>query len=286
MKNKDFIAFILTHGRPDKVVTYKSLKRHGYTGPICVLVDNEDKTIEEHRKLYGDQVYVFDKKAMAEETDAGDNFTHRKAIVYARNACFKVAEELGYKYFIQLDDDYTDFRYKSAGNNEYIHKADIKNLDDVFDALLDFYKSIPATSIAMAQGGDFIGGANGSLAKEAHMKRKCMNTWICSTERPFKFFGRMNEDVSTYTCEGLRGHLFLQVPNLAIQQLPTQQTAGGMTELYLSSGTYVKSFYTVLYAPSCTIISEIGSTHRRIHHNIKWNNACPKIIDEKWRRAA
>ncbi|MEB3209564.1 MAG: hypothetical protein VKK63_11715, partial [Synechococcus sp.] len=79
MKNKDFIAFILTHGRPDKVVTYKSLKRHGYTGPICVLIDNEDKTIEEHRKLYGDQVYVFDKKAMAEETDAGDNFSHRKA---------------------------------------------------------------------------------------------------------------------------------------------------------------------------------------------------------------
>ncbi|HHV0077680.1 hypothetical protein [Escherichia coli] len=27
----DFCAFILTHGRPDKVLTYRTLRRAGYT---------------------------------------------------------------------------------------------------------------------------------------------------------------------------------------------------------------------------------------------------------------
>ena len=29
-----------------------------------------------------------------------------RAIVYARNACFDLAKDLGITYFIQLDDDY------------------------------------------------------------------------------------------------------------------------------------------------------------------------------------
>lgn len=33
----DFCAFILTHGRPDKVLTYRTLRRAGYTGNgFCV----------------------------------------------------------------------------------------------------------------------------------------------------------------------------------------------------------------------------------------------------------
>lgn len=283
MRNKDFIAMILTHGRPDKVHTYNSLKKQGYTGPICVLVDNEDKTIEEHRKKFGEQLYVFDKKKVAQWVDAGDNHQHRSAIVYARNACFEVARKLGYRYFMQLDDDYTRFTYKAGAEYEYTQKP-IKSLDSVIDALLDFYKKSNATSIAMAQGGEFIGGAKSSVGRALWLKRKCMNTWICDTEKPFKFFGRMNEDVSTYTCEGRRGHLFMQVSNVEISQKPTQSTAGGMTELYLRAGTYTKSFYTILYAPSCTKITEMGATKRRLHHNIQWNNTAPKLLHEKWRK--
>ncbi|MEW3551668.1 hypothetical protein MZV21_26770 [Escherichia coli] len=35
----DFCAFILTHGRPDKVLTYRTLRRAGYTGKIFIVVD-------------------------------------------------------------------------------------------------------------------------------------------------------------------------------------------------------------------------------------------------------
>lgn len=283
--NKDFCAFILTHGRPDKVITYNSLKRAGYTGKIYLIIDNEDKTADRYYDNFGkENVIMFNKELIAETFDEFDNFGDRRAIVYARNFCFEAAKKLGYKYFIQLDDDYTDFRYKYNGNYEYGDKINPKNLDKIFYYLLKYYKSINAKSIAIAQGGDFIGGKNGQLAKVLKPKRKCMNTFICSTDRPFKFIGRINEDVNTYTTLQSRGNLFLTIPNLAINQLMTQTNSGGMADMYLDSGTYIKSFYTLITAPNSTKIRTMGSKNKRLHHSVTWKNAVPVIIREKYKK--
>ena len=32
------------------------------------------------------------------------------------------------------------------------------------------------------------------------------------------------------------------------------------------TGTYVKSFYSVMYAPSCVKISTLGTSNKRIHY--------------------
>lgn len=283
MKNKDFAVFILTHGRPLKVHTYNSLLKHGYTGDIYIIIDNEDSQAEAYKQAYGNKVIVFDKKAISETFDEGDNFEDRRAIVYARNACFGIAKKLGIKYFMQFDDDYTAFSYRFTSKGEYLHRP-IKNLDVIFDAMLEYYKSINVKSIAMAQCGDFIGGENGSFGKGKKIFRKCMNTFLCSVDRPFQFVGRINEDVNTYTNVQSRGNVFLTFSNLAINQLATQSNSGGMTELYLDSGTYIKSFYTVMYSPSCCKIIPMGETHRRLHHRISWKNAVPVIINESFKK--
>lgn len=49
------------------------------------------------------------------------------------------------------------------------------------------------------------------------------------------------------------------------------------------SGTYVKSFYSVIFAPSCVSIAMMGDKHKRIHHNISWDNCVPKILNEKYK---
>ncbi|MFT4169920.1 MAG: hypothetical protein QM653_12455 [Dysgonomonas sp.] len=283
MKNKDFAVFILTHGRPLKVHTYNSLLKHGYTGDIYIIIDNEDSQAEAYKQAYGNKVIVFHKKAISETFDEGDNFEDRRAIVYARNACFGIAKKLGIKYFMQFDDDYTAFSYRFTSKGEYLHRP-IKNLDVIFDAMLEYYKSINVKSIAMAQCGDFIGGENGSFGKGKKIFRKCMNTFLCSVDRPFQFVGRINEDVNTYTNVQSRGNVFLTFSNLAINQLATQSNSGGMTELYLDSGTYIKSFYTVMYSPSCCKIIPMGETHRRLHHRISWKNAVPVIINESFKK--
>ncbi|QIK58827.1 hypothetical protein G7050_02800 [Dysgonomonas sp. HDW5A] len=283
MKNKDFAVFILTHGRPTKVHTYSSLLKCGYTGRIYIVIDNEDIQAEAYKQAYGDKVIVFDKKAISDTFDEGDNFEDRRAIVYARNACFEIAKNLGIKYFMQLDDDYTAFSYRFTSKGKYLHRS-MKNIDVIFDAMLDYYKTINVKSIAMAQSGDFIGGENGQFGKGRKLFRKCMNTFLCSTDRPFQFVGRINEDVNTYTNVQSRGNVFLTLSNIAINQLSTQSNSGGMTELYLDSGTYVKSFYTVMYAPSCCKIVPMGETHRRLHHRISWKNAVPVIINESHKK--
>lgn len=275
----NFCVFILTHGRPDRVYTYNTLKSHGYSGKIYLVIDNEDKSEKEYIERYGKEVIKFNKVEASKRFDNGDNFNDRRAIVYARNECFEIAKKIGVKYFLQLDDDYTNFVYKFDENMAY-KESRIFNLDCVFECMLKYYKSIDAITIAMAQNGDFIGGKNGSFAKNIKPRRKCMNTFFCSTERPFSFVGRINEDVNTYTSEGGRGKLLLTIPNVAIIQKQTQSNSGGMTDLYLDSGTYIKSFYSVMYSPSCVKVSEMGDKHKRLHHRVRWNNAVPVILDE------
>ena len=285
MGQNKFGAFILTHGRPDKVVTYQSLRKQGYTGPIWIVVDNEDKTIGQYRDRFGDQVIVFDKAAVAARIDAGHNFADRRAVIYARNASFDIAEQLGLDYFLQLDDDYERFLFKFSAGLEWKELL-VKNLDRLFDTVLTYYQDIPALSIALAQNGDFIGGGVGTNASKIWLKRKAMNTFFCATKRPFQFMGRVNEDVNTYTWRGHVGSLFFTVMQVSLIQSRTQQTAGGMSEMYLAEGTYRKSFYTILYAPSCVSIGEIGYKHRRIHHMIDWDKAVPRIVREELRKVA
>ncbi len=284
-KMDNFCAFILTHGRPDNVITLHSIRKHGYTGKIYLVVDDQDKTLPQYQEKYGDQVLVFSKEEISTTFDEGDNFDDRRVIVYARNACFKLAEQVGCKYFIQLDDDYTQLRYRFTDEGFYKNRG-IKNLDAIWRYMLDYYKAIPALSIAMSQGGDFIGGSQGYNAKSIKTRRKAMNSFICSTERPFKFIGRINEDVNTYTTLAHTGALFLTILAVDLNQKETQSNAGGMTDIYQDGGTYRKSFYSVMYSPSSVKITLMGNTAegKRIHHRVKWKNAAPMIINSQYQR--
>lgn len=283
MKNKDFCVFILTHGRPDNICTIKALQECGYTGKTYLVIDNEDKTAQQYYDKFGkENVIMFDKKYIASITDEFDNFQDRRAIIYARNACFEIAKELGITYFLQLDDDYNSFDYRLYLDSPIVKK--IKNLDGVFDDTLDFFKNTSVTSVAYAQGGDFIGGIDNGKELFRFSQRKAMNTFFCSTKKPFKFVGRINEDVNTYTSAQSKGEVFLTIQNISITQKSTQKNKGGMTDLYLQSGTYVKSFYTIMCAPSSTSIKLMQAKHARIHHSIDWQVAVPCIVEEKYKK--
>lgn len=282
MGDKDYCVFILTHGRPDNVLTYKTLLKCGYVGKVYFVVDNEDKTIETYIKNFGiENVKVFDKRSMADKIDEANNFNNRKVIVHARNYCFELANELGYKYFIQLDDDYYEFIYKFSDTNGQVLSKDINK---IFDLMFAFYKSTSALSICFAQTGDFIGGVDNGKGVYRFSKRKCMNSFFCSTERPFMFIGSINEDVNTYTTLAGTGGLFLTIPVFAINQKDSQTQKSGMSDIYKLQGTYIKSFTTVLMQPSNVSISIMNASHKRIHHSIKWINTTPMIIDEKYKK--
>lgn len=111
-----------------------------------------------------------------------------------------------------------------------------------------------------------------------------MNSFICSTERPIKFRGRMSEGVNTYISEGNRGTLTLTANRAGLVQTATQVSAGGVTELYKACGTYVKSLYSIMYVPSAVKVGMMHSSRPRIHHTINWNNCVPKIIRQELKK--
>ena len=275
----ELVVFILTHGRPHSVHTYKTLRSHGYTGKIILVVDDEDEQLDEYIENF-DEVETFSKTEVAKEFDEGDNFEDRRAIVYARNACFNIAKRKGHKYFVQMDDDYTRFEYRVYTTDKQEPSA-IRSLDSVLLCILNFYKKTSFASLAIAQGGDFIGGKNNRMAKRPTLFRKCMNSFLCSTDRPFQFVGRINEDVNTYVREQSKGLLMGTIPFASLVQKTTQSNKGGMTDLYMDSGTYVKSFYTVMMSPASCYIQPMGDKHLRLHHHVKWDNAVPKIISQR-----
>tara|TARA_R110000824_G_scaffold219869_1_gene406879 strand:+ start:437 stop:1306 length:870 start_codon:yes stop_codon:yes gene_type:complete len=281
---EDFCAFILTHGRPDKVITYRTLRTHGYTGKIFIVIDDEDEDGEEYKRIYGDDVLVFSKDEVGRYTDQFDNFSDRRTVLWARNACWDLAKQMGYRYFIQLDDDYVYWAYRRMGRGhqfsvsvvEEYHQWEIRNLDPVFGALIRLIETTPIKTVALSQGGD-----HGSMESNGlRFIRKAMNSFVCDTQKPFLFRGRINEDVNTYVSLGRTGDLFFTDKRLQLGQLQTQANTGGMTEVYLDSGTYVKSFYTVMVAPSCTTIGLMGRLNKRLHHKINWRKAVPLIVPE------
>ena len=283
MRN-DFVAFILTHGRPEKVYTIEALRNAGYTGRIVLVIDNEDKTADQYYEKFGrEDVVMFDKLKKSKEFDTIDIGRDRRAIVYARNACFDIAKDLGYKYFLELDDDYTNFRQRFIKDNGQFGSWYLKDFDAVVDCMLEFLETSGALTVAFAQTGDFIGGSGSKVFKDK-LARKAMNSFFCKTENKFDFIGRINEDVNTYVNLGSKGNLFFTVSDMSLDQTQTQANSGGMTELYLNAGTYVKSFFTVISNPSSVKLYTVGSSHKRIHHSINWEHAVPKIISSHYKK--
>lgn len=287
---KDFAALILTHKRPHKQLTVKSLRDNGYTGDIFFVVDNEDPTREELESLYPGQVVVFDKQAARAITDDADNTGKGLGVVYARNMCHQIARDLGLQYFIELDDDYNGWMLRFNSRLEYGYWR--APLDDVFEAMIDWLATDERIlSVALSQGGDHIGGSSNTLIDRGpSARRKVMNSFICNVDRPFKFYGRINEDATAYVTLGRKGALFFTPFQAQLNQLITQTNPGGLTEIYLDAGTYVKSFYSVMWEPSCVKISAMGSPTKnneamwRIHHSVQWRYAVPKLLSGRYRK--
>lgn len=279
MRN-DFAVIIPTHGRHDRVFTIDSLRKSGYTGNFYLLCDDEDKQLDKYKTKYGDKVMVFSKDDYKGKFDKMDNFGNKACVVYARNAMWDIAKKIGLKYFAVADDDYTAFEYRITSEGGYYSKR-IKNINDVFNSYTDFLITSKVDTVCFAQGGDYIGGKEcTNIVNGFKVFRKMMNLYFFDVDKPIEFKGTINEDLTSSVTEGRIGRIILTSLMNSIVQRETQAQAGGLTEIYLELGTYVKSFYSVIAAPSCVKVALMGRTQTRIHHQVTWKNAVPKIIRE------
>ena len=282
----DFCIFILSHNRAGNVATANCLDRYNYTGDWYIVIDDEDD-IDPYTAEYDEETIIYlDNDGALPETDRGDNFEKHDTPLYTRNQLWDLADDLDYEYFMMLDDDYTNFQYRFNQHFEY-DPITTDDLDAYIEPAIEYLETSGVDTLCMTQGGDYIGGSESQMAQAVQTKRKAMNTFLCKTDRPFKFRGTMNDDVNTYVRAAQYGKLFLTANLMSIEQGSTQQNEGGITDLYKAEGTYMKSFYTILYAPSCTSLRELsGRSAERIHHSISWRNAVPKIVPESAKNEA
>lgn len=282
MVDENFAVFILTHGRAENVITLKALEKAGYSGKTYLVIDDEDEQEDLYREKYGEQVIQFCKKEAAKRTDVMTPSRKRNAVVFARNECWNIAKQLGLTHFCVLDDDYKNFgiRYIDDGK---LKEAKISEIDSIFTALIEFLDNSGAITVCMAQGGDYIGGADGGFFRKG-LSRKAMNVWFMRTNRPFQYMGLTNEDTNMYVTLGGIGKLMFTVTNISVNQIQTQDNPGGLTDIYKQDGTFIKSFYSVMCRPDCVKVAAMGDHYMRMHHNVEWDYCVPKIINEKWRK--
>lgn len=273
-------------------LTWSTLDRFGSEAKRFIVCSDDDVTIPEYKKLFGEEnVYVFNRDQIASEMnlEMGDCYQSiRKSIIWSRNAQFKVAKENGYRYFLSLDDDTTTFAIRYEENGQLRRNARIPygRFDELCEAYFRLLDSAPFLScVAFSQGGDYIGGLDSGLWKKQY-RFKAMNSLFCDTEKQFKFMGRVNEDVNAYVVNGNHGKISLTLAGAMLDQLQTQKVSGGMTDLYRSFGTWLKSIYSVLFAPSVVTINTMGNKHKsfRIHHRVNWKYCPPRIISSKYRK--
>ena len=93
--------FVLSHNSANKCQTYDYLRNHGIKENVYVAIDADDKEKEQYLNKYPEKhVLIFDKKDYSNI----DTFTNRIKMghcVYARNACYDLAEAMGFRYFIR-----------------------------------------------------------------------------------------------------------------------------------------------------------------------------------------
>lgn len=278
----NYAIFIPTYKRPDNVITYRVLRKANYDGKIYLIVGDDDPTLEDYKRKYGDEVIVFSKEKTRPSVDMLDNFGKMNCVVYARNAMFDIAKELGLDYFIVLDDDYKELVFRRVFG-EKLRGFNILNINEVIKASVQYLEETKVLDcFAWSQMGDFIGGAD--TFPKISGKRKIMNAFIFKTNNRIRFNGSINEDLNASVYEGQRGKCFFTINDVSVNQIDTQQNKGGLTDIYLDVGTYVKSFYSVIVAPNCVKIHTMGDNALRLHHRVDWNLCCPKIISDKHKK--
>ena len=279
------VIYILSHNRPANIPTINALKRSNSKLKQYIVIDDTDPQIQQYKRLY-DNLVIFNKKEISKLVDTVDNFHIYGTPLYARRYVWEHAKNNGIDCFIMLDDDYHYFCFKYPYNG-ILKELVIQDIDKLFYKFFEL--NLPNLYLSFSQNGDYIGGKHNSLITKG-FKFKIMNCFFCFTDKMIPFKGTFNDDVNASLNLGLRGDIPLTIGGYSLHQENTQQFDGGMTDIYIEYGTYVKSFQSIIIHPTGVKIHLFtGSRHNeqkhyRIHHKLFKNKIYPKILNEKYKK--
>lgn len=272
-----FAIFILTNGRPNHQYTLEFLRK-SFKGDVFLICDNEDKTLKEYQKNYGEQVIVFDKNEWVSKSDPMDNFKSKNSVLYARNAVFEIAKNMGYEYFVMVDDDVTGLSFRYEKDGKLVGKP-VKDFSKVSSVILETMDNTGTDFFSFGMDKIYIGGlANNQYQKKIIDKVYCFI--FCRTEQQHFYKGIMNEDEIHNVLSMSVGTLVKSLTLIQIQYKPIgPENIGGNSETYKENGyySYTRNFYPIIACP----FLEVKQNSKGFIFGADRNLYTPKILSEE-----
>lgn len=280
MDNIKFAVFIPTHGRADCQLTYKLLRKSGYTGKIFLVVDDEDKELWKYKKRYSDILLVFNKKEWESRTDTATNKRGLKSVVFARKFIEEKAKEMGYDFILVPDDDISRLSYRYVKNGEFKSKS-VNKADRLFEKVVNFINNGNIAILGFGWDAGYIGGANGKFKKGLIQGRSC-EIIFRNLKIPVNYRSVINEDMIVNIETSMKGHPVFELTKVSCNVPKRGTNEGGNNGLYKTyKSEYAIQFYSVMHFPSCCYMK---MKKGKIQLCTNWKNAIPKILSESYKR--
>ena len=270
------VIFIISHKRI-QCSTAHAIQSAGYSGEWYIVADDMDDT--EYEKAYGeDRIIRFSKDEYYEKIDTADNFRKYGASVYARVACYDIAERLGADCFGCFDDDLKGFYIRYEDGNRLKSKK-VKNLQRIFDAYCRYISDAGIACGAFISSGRLVGGAKNPLVKERFYHNPT-NAYIINPHvEQIRFMGTLWEDATYSYQNNMLGHIAMaMMPVAFVMEPPESLQEGGCHDIYEEGASYLAESYANMIIPSFFRWVD-GCRGRRFRKDI------PRILNEKWRKA-
>ena len=273
--------YIISKGRP-QCQTAVTLTKINYPGQWFIVCGNNDETLPEYKKKWGeDRVLVFDWYQQIKETDTLDNFgfdSMPSGAVPVRNATIDISRSRGERRHWQFDDDYNGF---SLTNANLIKKKRLEG-EELQWWMCRIAKF--ADNCGLPNCGFSLGTIESAPDNAKKLGTRVFNAHNqSSTGLATRWRSRLNDDLMN----AIETHRLGQKTEysfhfLALTMPPSQQEAGGLSDIYRDEGTVRKSAYPILLAPNAAkLVIKFG----RYHHAVNWKKIRAKVISEKWQKA-
>lgn len=278
-------VFICTHGRPNAQHTLKTLRESGYTGMTILVVDDEDSTTKELFDNYcvdaNTIMKQFNKQSYIDKSDTGTNENQRKCILYAKNFCEDLAQDMKLDAFVIADDDILNFRFRYPEDDSLKSQKVQCTMDDVIDgyynAMIDC--NMVATGFGFTQ--FYFSGTESFCNENMQKYRVPYNFVFRNAKHKVDWMSWFGEDIITAVYYGRIGQLWTALPYVQQEIVALASASGGMKDTYDGNSSARLAMQNIMYLPA-----ELKTFYYqgKFMASIKRDKAFPKLISSSFKK--
>tara|TARA_R110000787_G_scaffold74453_1_gene165486 strand:- start:1611 stop:2513 length:903 start_codon:yes stop_codon:yes gene_type:complete len=273
--------FIPSYHRANNVKTAKYFIKKGYDPKkIHVFLDDETDDTKQYEKAMNDlgcNLHVFDMNESRQRYD----YVHlpsmsRRSAGQSRNQFYDIADELGIKFYIAIDDDTNTYESKPFG--VYNGVANLEQITKVFEGVREMMQRRRIGMFGLSQTGDSFTVPNTKV-----LRHKVMNTTFVDTRFIYRGEkGIQDNDTSQFVHIMNEGYFTGSLASgLVLNQTESATAKGGLTDLYNENKLLNKSLVVPIQFPSLCYAQRQVKNGGRLHHRISNRHLMPRLMKGK-----